>query len=236
MLIEELEKMKDEELIALTEEDIERIVMYNIADQGIPIEIEPQYEPLDNVKQPSHSFYKSGLFANLLFPSAGAVESMNKLAVELGLKREGYEYSFDHNPVFLDFEKNEWGNIQENSVVTNNYYSKGEYVDLSVVLAKNKRIGESNKNKREKYEKYVSSINGIRGDIECIIQEAHSRIYTKKQEEEKFKTYVEISKGDYDIAMAFYMKANGNDADMKKHIDIVYGRYVPVCEDVSVSE
>jgi hypothetical protein len=230
MLIEELEKLLDDKLIELTEEDIERIVMFNIADRGIYIEMQPFYEILANIKNPTHSFYRCALFGSLLFPDAKSFEEMRQFAVDHGIKREGIDYHFDNNCVFLDFEQDEWGNRLEKPLSMNSYYSEGEYVDLSEVLSKNKKIEEGNKLKSEKYNKYLAEKNNIKKEVEDIIDGAHRRIRDKKQEEEKFKMYLQIAENNYDIAMAFYMKANDGKEDMKKHIDHVYGKDLTVPE------
>lgn len=230
MLISELEKLSDEKLVELTEEDIDRIVMFNIADQGICIELEPVYDALENVKKPSNSFYKSTCFGSLLFPSAEVFSEMKQFAVDHGIKREGIEYHFGHTPVFLDFEQSEWGNKAENSLIMGSYYSNKEYDETSHILSKNKKIEDKNKEKKERYDKYLSAKTSIKCEIDSFIGEAHSRIYDKKREEEKFKTYLSIAEGNYNVAMAFYMKANNGKEDMKNHIDHVYGKDLPVAK------
>jgi hypothetical protein len=227
MLISELEKMSDEKLVELTEEDIERIVMFNIADLGVPIELEPQYEVLNNIKQPLNKFYETELFENLLFPNADSVEAMSKLARDLGVVRKATYYKYNSNPIFVDLKHGACDDEpREKPVKLFMCYSLEEYKIMADELAENKRIDTANKAKQAKYDKYLTAKRNLQYTIQNIIDDAARSIWHKKQEEEKFKTYLQIAKGDYDMAMAFYMKANSNDPDLKKHIDSVYCKQV----------
>lgn len=232
MLIAELEKLSDEELVAFTDEDIERIVMYNIAYQGVSIELEPTYEALENIKQPLNKFYETDLFDGLLFPSADVVDAMSKLAMDLGVVRLANNYKFNSNPVFVEFKRGQYDDEpREKPVKLSMCYSADEYKTMADELARNKRVETANKAKKSKYDKYLTAKNDLEWKIRNIIGCARQSIWDKKQEEEKFKTYLQIAKEDYDIAMAFYMKANNNDPDLKKHIDKVYGKDLPCVAD-----
>jgi hypothetical protein len=229
MTVEELKRKTDEELCALTEEMIEKIVMYNVADRGIQLVQKPTLIEEVSAMSPTNRFLQcKEIFGSLLFPDMDSYQKAMELLRTLHIKKLSGHYKYNAN-VFTSATVDDYGNdtvgIKEVEA-----YSVEEYDSVSDLVKANTEIKKKNEYASKMYDKFMSEVSDVRMDIMGIISDAKERSYELETAERLFKTYMDLAEGNYGIAMRFYVKAEGGDRRLVSHIEKLYGKDVEVAE------
>lgn len=202
-----VEDMNDEELLALTEEDIERMVKLLMAEEGIPIYPEPKKPAYEKVEEPDGEYFTFRLFPDIAFPTAEGIRDVIKLMQELGCERREKDYSDPvgrHEPRIL---KARYGNEDEFDIVSERLYGLETYKRSKAIIKENKRREKEYEDEFKKFKESRGIAQSFRDGIWKPIREARRRERQCEQADIQFVEYLNLANGDPVQAWIFYEKA-----------------------------
>lgn len=217
-----IEDMNDDELLALTEEQIERLVKLEMAKEGIPIYPIPDAPEYLDVEDPDGEFFSFRLFDGVVFPTAEGIRDVVNLMKALGCERLVREYGepgAQHLPNIL---KSRYSDDDDFEIKSEKLFSADGYL-------RNKGILKENEKRRKAYENELSTISKSKKDAQKIrdsiwgpIREAKTRKIDCERADIQFAEYLDLAENDAEQAWKFFDKANGPEEHVEKFLRAKY--------------
>jgi hypothetical protein len=202
-----VEDMNDQELLALTEEDVERMVKLLMAEEGIPIYPDLEKPTYEKVEPPDGEFFKFRLFEDIAFPTAEGILKVIKLMQDLGCERYVKEYNDPngrHEPNIL---KARYGDEDEFDISSEKLYGAETYKKSKAVLEENKRRKKEYETELKTVQSSRNAAQSFRDEIWKPVREARKRERECELAEVQFAEYLNLANGDVVQAWIFYEKA-----------------------------
>lgn len=204
--MKKLNDMTELEILALTDDQIEKIVKYRKAEEGVVLmekPIEPEYEQEPNK---DISLYTSSWLNWIFFESSSIVQELNSYFEKL--IDSSYKSRYGNEPKKISsltsWEKDE-ATIQ---LKTDTYYSAN-------ILEVAEQIKKRNDEKRRNYERLQKDYDGYIEDAKWIIEEVWDKIFEIRRKYERisvlqnsYSEYKILADGNEEIAMNFLKKAH----------------------------
>jgi len=194
-----------EELINLTEEQIQFYINLAIAEEGIkpcPVPIEP-------------NLINSGIVATEVFYEFGGTFFKNKadaVAVsQMEIFRTEYDYGAGYSHKWA--ERNIDGKIEERR-----FYKKEDVLRVAGLLQDmEKKRGIYNSAKSE-YDKYLRKTTSCREHVWNIVNDAKDKEERIQNAQKAIENYKELAQGDEEVALRFFEKAFNDEPQEIKEI------------------
>lgn len=204
--MKKLTEMKELEILALTDDQIEKIVKYRKAEEGVVLmekPIEPSYEEEPNK---DITLYTSSWLNWIFFESSNIVQEIN-LSFEK-LIDSAYKSRYGNEPKKISsltsWEKDE-ATIQ---LKTDTYYSAS-------ILEMAEQIKKRNNEKRKNYERLQKDYDWYIESAKWIIDEVWDKVFETRRKYERlanlqnsYSEYKVLADGNEEIAMNFLKKAH----------------------------
>jgi len=184
--------LKHEELVVLTEEDIERFIDIEIAYNGIM--------PVSCPEVPSLA--QEGIVATeIAFEVHEILCKTEEDAIAIS-RMEVFRTDYDYNAGGYDYK---WlSPILDPSITKKTFYKQSDIVRIKDVLAKNKEKKSEYEKKKEAYDKYLKATGQIRSDVYAVYREAIDLQRDFDAAKLIHKKYLELANQDSVVAMGFF--------------------------------
>lgn len=217
-----INELTEQEILVLTELDIQKMIKLRMAEDGIKILDIPKEPELLEMEKPDLTTYSISILGdNLCFGSiddANAVVDSLLKSTSIGMVN--YDYSkLDSN--FKYFEKGKTRMYYDDNTVSVNTvrcYSMGLYAKIADEAIRNKKAKDDFIKQQSEYNKINSECVDIVSEIRDRVSEVKDKYYRLEELIGKFNNdYLPIANGDEKIAMKFLVKAYSLSED-----DVVY--------------
>ena len=202
-----MKELTDEQLVNMTEDEVKYRIRLRMAEEGVPILHEPIEPPDVVLPDPDGNFWETNVFEGFLFHSVDDAHDAFSYFKE---KAAGKRYDPYNGPkTFVrDLLVQKYsGETEAFSVSPVALRSKEQQKELDPHIESNRRVRREYEKELAEYKKSKKGEAEIEESIRGPIVEARNRQYMRKQSECRMKEYMDLSKGDFDIALGFYKKA-----------------------------
>lgn len=206
------ETLTDEELLALTREQIDWYIKLKKAEAGVRIVNCPETPQYRAIPDKDMTLFD---VAGFNFEDRETAEEVAKLINSKISKayRVDYEWSMGSDKQYArPYE----GNLVD--VKIENVYKQETYNGIKDVLVSNKKIEKAYQEIKDEYDEQESKSSDIINNIYNKIDEARRRKQDFEMAVERIKEYLRLSNGDTNIAWAFYEKAYEIDVATKNKV------------------
>ena len=213
-----MEELTDEQLVNMTEDEVNYRVRLRMAEEGVPILPEPVEPPEAVLPEPDGQFWETNVFEGFLFNSVEDVQSAFDYFKELAVCKKHDPYHGPKTFVRDLLAQKYSGEVEEFTIIPIAIRSKEQLNELEPSIDAHRRIRIKYEEELRAYRESKKSASKIEESIRGPIAEAVNRQYMREQSEYRMKEYMELSKGDFDIALGFYKKAYSPEDYIVEHL------------------
>lgn len=188
--MKKIAEMTEQEILALTEEDVEKQVKLRMMEEGVKIMGEPEYEPLNEVARPDVLAFTISGFVGYVFTdmeeAAGISEVLRnaKSIRKVEYSRTKLKANYDRNLSKENIDRDYF------SVQSTGVYSVELYEDMGGLATRNREIDARNTVKKLGYLENQNKASGISDDI-------HGRVSEVRQKYMRLDNFTELFSGSY---------------------------------------
>ncbi len=196
--MKKLDEMTREEIVALTEEEIQRIINYAYAEAGAPLPTNRPVEPKITPIQPDRTVYS---IETIYFADRDEATKVADFMKKMTLVDLRYfnDPSYDRKVVKRE--------EREVSVSSISAYSEGYYAQIKETKETNDALTRKYKEELDEYNRTASIRDEARREIWEKIHEARRHQSRIDNARSRFEEYLELADGDRKIALNFLSKA-----------------------------
>lgn len=203
--MKKITEMYDEEIVALTEEQIDMLIRVECMEQGVPLEPKvPQQELFELPK--SHFGYKvTG--TDFWFENRELAMKLAKLIGELRpeMRMQKYEWRTGYDVEWLEnFDR-------EVTIEEKTFYDKMQVQDREQMLVKRKTLKEEYEADKKKYDAAREKVRKVSDSIYSIYYQARKDTERVTRYKATFDEYVALAGGDKSKAQVFFDRAYKQD-------------------------
>ncbi len=224
-----IKEMSDEELLALTEEDISFHIKFTMAERGIPIFPPPDKVELIDVETEGEQFYKcEDLFSNLLFRSAEDAQKVLNLFEEIKVCRFSKDWNEPEGQYIEGYKSHDYSGEPKNvEIASVKVRDKKSFEELQNTLKENKKRNTAYDNELKKFRESQKGSNDCRDDVLMPIEKARTRQRDKKIAKNRMEEYMSLANDNFSQAIIFFQKAYTPDEDVDQYLHTLYDVRVP---------
>lgn len=193
--------MSDDQIIALTEEQLDLLIKVECMEQGVPLEPNPPEQSFFELPKGNLAFKVKG--TEFYFESREDADTLAKVITQLAHKRKQAKYDWRTG---YDIEWLENYDV-EVIVEEKNFYDKAQVQDRESFLVKRKTLKEQYEKDKGLYDKSREKVRKISDDIYGIYYEARKESERVNRYKTTFEEYIKLAGGDEIKARAFFDKA-----------------------------
>ncbi len=204
-----IDEMTADEIVKLTDEEIDLIVKARCLEEGVPLEPLPPASNMFEIPKTIAGYKVAG--TELWFEDRKLAESMASLLNTARDKvfQKKYEWQTGYDIEWLEPYQGEIG-IEEKM-----FYDKTQVLEKEALLLKRKNLKEQYDNDLKLYEKSRDKRRKIGDEIYSFYYESRKTVDRIDRARTTFAEYVKLSDGDEAKAKLFFDKAYKNELDPK---------------------
>lgn len=216
--MKKIEDLTDQEILSLSQEDIEKIIRLKKAEEGIKLLPKPITPAYQSIPQPDKTVFFCNLFDDkLTFESvdelnlliSGIVGSITHSRIESGI-----DYTVKYQTKQLYPYSGDWDQVSSKKV-----YSFELYQQIKQVIFDNQKLKKEFDTEYKAYEVVFNESKWIEEEINNRVSEVIEKYNKLNSLCYKFKyDYMPLSEGSEDIAMAFMNKAYLLNDEQQKYV------------------
>ena len=222
--MKELNKMSEQDILQLTDEEVEKIIKLRLAQEGIPFvqkPIEPEYFP---IPEKDLTVYYIPLFGDdYLYTEYSEANAL--LEVLTKIKSMGsYEWNSNISSDYIYFKpgkRRRYYSSQSDdlTIQSKTIYSAELYNSVYEYINQNNILKTEYKRLLDEYNNSVDSVTEIKDEVWNIVNDIRNKYYRMDSFLTKFKCdYLPLAENDIDIAMKFIVKAYGLGEETQNYI------------------
>lgn len=203
-MLKTLEGLTDKELDALTPEEIEQVTKYKMMESGVALPFPPEEPVLTEIEAPKHTYcFCEGLFPTIYFQDAEDYKKVLSLLKELGVKGRKRDFG---DPASMVLENIRTEKVLRNkyTLITEDAYTPEEMRNNAAALKDNERLRKAYEAAREEYSRVMRDVADVRNEVMEPILAARRRIGEQARMLQRFREYMELSEGDFEVALKFF--------------------------------
>lgn len=184
----------NEELIELTQEEIQNLIELEIAFAGIMPVMEPQLPNLASIdlKKELTLYEVNGM----LFKNAEEAQQV--------LKMDVWEENYDYGGAGYDYKYGEKKDLNMSVVM---YYEKEQIWKVRQALTENKRLNDSYNQEKSAYDKFIKETKNIRESVRAAVDNAWTWKNDLDHAKSVYEKYLRLADGNEAIAQSFFRNA-----------------------------
>jgi len=198
-------EMTEEEILKLDQVDLDRMIRYKMAEEGIKILPRPEEPTYREVPGPDLEVFYCGLFDSTY--RCGSAEEVREL---VKLFEQGTSYTVTNN-YSLDLNWAKPGVSEKYSdprmVQSKMVYSEGLYDSCKEVLTENKGLKSAYDEEMSAYKAALDEASWIREEITDVYREARSNENMRQTMYGRYKEYLSLAEDNREVAVNFLKKA-----------------------------
>lgn len=215
--MKKINELSDKEILALTSEQLDKMVKLEMAEKGIKILEKPQLKELKPVPEKTEVAYNvSGVSYPL--KNKEQAEKLAKVLEEVkssfvNTSYVGSDYATKYIKEMETSSKEYLGKITEEL-----YYSRTQITSIKEVIDENKAIKEAYDAELSEYNSAYDEAAYIREDIYNRRQEVVDKYYRLDNLKTHYEQYLKLADGNAKTAMKFLKNAFTVDAEAEKYV------------------
>lgn len=202
-----IDEMNEEEILALTADDIERLIRFKMASEGVKIPMRPELEVPDPPKFDRSKMVTVYKVGDLAFKSEQQALDFMTFVSRLEFFETDYDYEVGSENIYLkamsSYDKEQLCRVQSMQV-----WPSEEYDAVSTALKQYKKDKKLTEKLWDEYKQEMSAGKEIREDILDRYNDAHATRRELQRNVSLFMEYMQIANGNLDTAISFFLKAN----------------------------
>lgn len=209
-----------EELLKLTDEQIDKLYRLRLAENGIKIPNLPEKPNYEEEPQPDKTVYTvNGI--DVYFEKKEVADKFADMMIKNmdDLCKLEYTYSVSPDAKYTEELKEDYGFRNGISISPKGVYSKALYNEIKDVLTRNKEKRDEYRNLKSEYDNQNSKASKHREYIMNKIKEAKKKEFEKSEMLRTFNEYLDLADGNSEIAWNFMNKAYELSEEDKTYIN-----------------
>lgn len=215
-----IDQMTEQEILALTDEQVEKIKKLVLAENGVRILDKPKDVELFEIAEPDLVVYNIPLLGDLCFTSRDEAERM--LEVIRSSKTIGFtdhDYLADATYFKEGKKRSKWSSSDEVCVETKQAYSLDLYSKVKDFYTQNKKMKEQLAKDMDEYNKAMEQNIELTRHISDRVKGVRRKYARLDEYRRKFnEEYLPLADGDRDMAIRFMVKAYGLTEEEKEYV------------------
>lgn len=216
-------EMTEQEILALTEEDVQKLIKLRMMEEGIKIMDKPKIPELFEIEPADIQYFSIPLLDGFAFTDINeATKVAEILKSAKSLRKVDY---YDWNKLGSDYkflknsEKYKFNGNSDFDIISGWAYSDELYAKISSFAAQNKVMKEQAAKDRKEYDEKMQEASGIISEISGRVKEVKVKYERLNRLTYKFATdYYPLSDHNEDMAMKFMAKAYSFTDEEKEYI------------------
>ena len=215
-------EMTEQEILALTEEDVQKMIKLRMMEEGIKLLDKPKVPELFEIEPADTQYFSIPLLDGFAFTD---IEEATKVAEILKSAKSLRKVDYDWNRLGSEYKylkKSERYKFNGNSdfdILSGWAYSDELYAKISSFAAQNKVMKEQAAKDRKEYDEKMQEASGIISEISGRVKEVKVKYERLNRLTYKFATdYYPLSDHNEDMAMKFMAKAYSFTDEEKEYI------------------
>lgn len=197
-----------DEIIALTDQDLQRMMDYECAENGIALLPLPE-KPVIEKHEEDQKYYEIGDMCFLTLADAERVmEAINGVQVF----KDSYDYSIGYDHKYLEPQDGKF------EIIPKMCFSRDVFDSIRVKLSKQKELSTQYEKDLANYQKAQKQRESVCGYILDAYYKAHDEVSEEKRLREKFEQYLGLANGDRSTAMRFLRKVETVPAELAEEL------------------
>lgn len=225
--MKDIKEMTDEEILALTDEDVQKMIKYEAAKHGIALKTKPGDPKYMTLDPPNDVYYRIPILFGYIFGSRDEAEAVsNALKNSRSLfKAEKKWGKCDH--YYVISQPVGVCDSSECSIEQTKAYSPAEYDTVIRIIDGNRKIKDDFNERMSIYEEYLDNIKDISDSIEGHVAGVKARFNEFEKLSYIFAIeYFPLSDNNEEVAMNFMDKAYSLTEESKTFILSNYKKYM----------
>ena len=217
-----LTEMTEQEILALTEEDVQKMIKLRMMEEGIKIMDKPKIPELFEIEPADIQYFSIPLLDGFAFTD---INEATKVAEILKSAKSLRKVDYDWNKLGSDYKflkKSERYKFNGNSdfdIISGWAYSDELYAKISNFAAQNKVMKEQAAKDQKEYDEKMQEASGIISEISGWVKGVKVKYERLNRLTYKFATdYYPLSDHNEDMAMKFMAKAYSFTDEEKEYI------------------
>ena len=222
--MKKINELTKKEIIELTDDDLQKMVNLELAENGIPFldkPKEPEYEPIELPEKILYSFPEFNLYS--------IDESiMNEIVLIIENNRDKLrkiDYKYGHDRYDYEMRKLKTNSYDSNEiafkVTSKTVYSEEQALKIKDIAKRNEERKKEHEELLGKWEEIQEQINEIKGKIYDTYYEVIEQQRIINTHKERFAEYILIAGGNKKSALDFYRKAYTITDEIEKELLIM---------------
>lgn len=215
-------EMTEQEILALTEEDVQKLIKLRMMEEGIKIMDKPEVPELFEIEPADLKTFTFPFFEGYAFTD---MEEANAVAEALRNAKTLHKVEYDWNKLGSDYkylvkkDKYNYSIKPDFEVNCSFVYSSELYEKISNFAVQNKVMKEQAAKDQEEYDEKIQEASGIISEISGRVKEVKVKYERLNRLTYKFATdYYPLSDHNEDMAMKFMAKAYSFTDEEKEYI------------------
>lgn len=216
------DKLSDAEVLALTDEQVERHIKLRCAEVGAKIVANPGEPQFFTIPQGDVVVFKvDGV--DVLFKHRAVADAVRSILVKERMSLTDTEYDWNRGgsdyKKLKTFHQDYHGKLRDITVTEEIVYSNELYASVVADIVANKQLAEDHDKAKKEYQQSNAGYEEVKGSIWERVRSVRSRHAQLVTAWERFKEYVALAEGDREQGMVFYKKAYGPDQETVAFIE-----------------
>jgi len=228
--MKKINEMTEQEILALTEEDVHKMIKLRMMEEGIKIIDKPKVPELFEIEPADTQYFSIPLLEGFAFTD---MEEAVKVADVLKSAKSLRKVDYDWNKLGSDYrflkksERYKFNGATDFDIISGWAYSNELYAKIFDFAAQNESMKKQAEKDKNEYESILSASQELVSDIRERVSKVRNKYERLERLSFKFATdYYPLSDNNEDMAMKFMEKAYSlNDeeqafirSDYKKHL------------------
>jgi hypothetical protein len=223
--MKQITELTEQEILTLTDEQLDLMVKYKMAEEGIKIlepPTEPVYLPIPQNDDSAFEIVGTNFYTKNRDVAEIISEAIASRTSEL--LKEGYtnyNYSDKYLKPLEDYETDQLGTIKQKP-----FYRKDTLLNIAPTKDKNKEIKEEYDQKVSEYNSAQDAADYIRVGIYSRYREVIKKYDDLETLQRTYNNYLQLAEGNKDIALNFLKKAYSVSEEAEYYV--IHGEMPPV--------
>ncbi len=214
-----IDTLSDAEILALTDEQVGKIIKLKLAEGGIKIISKPEEPEYHNIPEGNEVLFQVTGVSALFSDRTVASQIAEKLKENRSCLKET-SYSHDYNYKFQkDFNLDYYGKPEPISIMEVRVFSKDLLTSIKEDVKSNEQIKKSYEERKKEYESVNSQAENIKEEVWSRVYEIRQKQAEKESSYARFLEYLALTESDKNKAMVFYKKAYNPDEQTIQFIE-----------------
>lgn len=226
--MKQITELSEQEILALTQEQLNRMVKLKMAEQGVKMidePIEPTYEDLPEKTEQWYAI----VGCEYLTQSKEIADALGLTLKKSASKFGNYSYVGNDYSNKVANQLDNYGQNNIGTVSANLYYNANDASKAKTIGEKNKELKTNYSKELDLYKENQENVDLIKLDIYGVYNEVSKKYYEMDTMKGRYETYLDLADGNAKTAMKFLKNAYTIDEQIEYYVQ---GKKMPLISEV----